>query len=201
MALVPETQSCDAILQAWYPGQAGGTAVADIIFGDYNPSGKLPVTFYKNTEQLPDFEDYSMKGRTYRYMTESPLFPFGYGLSYTTFQFSKAGLNKRVATINQPVQFKVNVKNTGKRDGTEVVQIYIRKADDKEGPVKSLRAFRPVTLKAGKSTTVNITLSPDTFEFFDPETNTMRIVPGDYEIMYGNSSNTLPENKLSLQLK
>ena len=89
VALVPETKSCDAILQAWYPGQAGGTAVADVLFGDYNPSGKLPVTFYKNTDQLPDFENYDMKGRTYRYMTETPLYPFGYGLSYTTFDISK----------------------------------------------------------------------------------------------------------------
>ena len=85
MALTPETENCDAILQAWYPGQEGGTAVADVLFGDYNPAGRLPVTFYKNMEQLPDFEDYSMQGRTYRYMKEAPLFPFGYGLSYTTF--------------------------------------------------------------------------------------------------------------------
>lgn len=201
VALVPETKSCDAILQAWYPGQAGGIAVADVLFGDYNPSGKLPVTFYKNTNQLPDFEDYSMKGRTYRYMTDAPLYPFGYGLSYTSFDISKGRLNKRTASTDQTVNFKVNVKNTGKRDGTETVQVYVRKAGDKEGPVKTLRAFRSVPLKAGKSTTLSIDLPPRTFEFFDPETNTMRIMPGDYEIMYGNSSETLPENKLSIQLR
>jgi len=201
IALVPETESCDAILQAWYPGQAGGTAVADVLFGDYNPGGKLPVTFYKNTEQLPDFEDYSMKGRTYRYMTETPLFPFGYGLSYTTFDISKGQLSKKVISTDQHVTFKVNLKNTGKYDGTEVVQVYVRKVGDKEGPVKALRAFKSVSLKAGKATTVVFELSPRTFEFFDPETNTMCIMPGDYEIMYGNSSETLPENKLNITLQ
>lgn len=201
VALVPETKSCDAILQAWYPGQAGGTAVADVLFGDYNPGGKLPVTFYKNTDQLPDFENYDMKGRTYRYMTEAPLYPFGYGLSYTTFDISKGRLSKNVISTDQSVTFKANVKNTGKREGTEVIQVYVRKVGDKEGPVKTLRAFRCVPLKAGKSSVVSIDLPPRTFEFFDPETNTMRIVPGDYEIMYGNSSDTLPGNKLSIKLK
>lgn len=201
VALVPETKSCDAILQAWYPGQAGGTAVADVLFGDYNPGGKLPVTFYKNTDQLPDFENYDMKGRTYRYMTEAPLYPFGYGLSYTTFDISKGRLSKNVISTGQSVTFKANVKNTGKREGTEVIQVYVRKVGDKEGPVKTLRAFRCVPLKAGKSSVVSIDLPPRTFEFFDPETNTMRIVPGDYEIMYGNSSDTLPGNKLSIRLK
>ena len=201
VALVPETKSCDAILQAWYPGQAGGTAVADVLFGDYNPGGKLPVTFYKNTDQLPDFENYDMKGRTYRYMTEAPLYPFGYGLSYTTFDISKGRLSKNVISTDQSVTFKANVKNTGKREGTEVIQVYVRKVGDKEGPVKTLRAFRCVPLKAGKSSVVSIDLPPRTFEFFDPETNTMRIVPGDYEIMYGNSSDTLPGNKLSIRLK
>ena len=112
-----EMESCDAILQAWYPGQAGGLAVADVLFGDFNPSGKLPVTFYKSTDQLPDFEDYSMKNRTYRYMVEAPLFPFGYGLSYTTFDISKGRLNKKSISAGKDLNFKVNVKNTGKCDG------------------------------------------------------------------------------------
>ena len=201
VALVPELESCDAILQAWYSGQAGGLAVADILFGDFNPSGKLPVTFYKNTEQLPDFENYDMKGRTYRYMSEAPLFPFGYGLSYTTFDISKGRLSKRSISAGQGVNLKVNVKNTGKRDGAEVVQAYIRKVDDKEGPVKSLRAFRHVPLKAGESRTVSLDLSPDAFEFFDPGTNTMRVAPGKYEITYGNSSDTRLENKLDIVLQ
>ena len=201
VALVPEMESCDAILQAWYPGQAGGLAVADVLFGDFNPSGKLPVTFYKNTDQLPDFEDYSMKNRTYRYMTEVPLFPFGYGLSYTTFDISKGRLNKKTISAGQDLNFKVNVKNTGKYDGAEVIQVYVRKVDDAEGPIKSLRAFRRVPLKAGETCVVSIDLLPTTFEFFDPTTNTMRIMPGKYEIMYGNSSDIPSGNKLSVTLR
>lgn len=201
VALVPEMESCDAILQAWYPGQSGGLAVADVLFGDFNPSGKLPVTFYKNTDQLPDFEDYSMKNRTYRYMTEVPLFPFGYGLSYTTFDISKGRLNKKIISAGQDLNFKVNVKNTGKYDGAEVIQVYVRKVDDAEGPIKSLRAFRRVPLKAGETCVVSIDLLPTTFEFFDPTTNTMRIMPGKYEIMYGNSSDIPSGNKLSVTLR
>lgn len=201
VALVPEVESCDAILQAWYPGQAGGLAVADILFGDFNPSGKLPVTFYKNTGQLPDFDDYSMKGRTYRYLPEAPLFPFGYGLSYTTFDISKGRLSKHSIPAGQGVNFKVSVKNTGKRDGAEVVQVYVRKVGDKEGPVKSLRAFRRVPLKAGEARTISMDLPPSTFEFFDPSTNTMRVMPGEYEVMYGNSSDTPSKNKVSIMLR
>ena len=128
-------------LAGWYPGQAGGLAVADVLFGDFNPGGKLPVTFYKNTEQLPDFEDYSMKGRTYRYMTDKPLFPFGYGLSYTTFAISKGRLSKSSVEAGEGVKFTAQVKNTGKRDGAEVVQVYVRKVGDTGGPLKSLRGF------------------------------------------------------------
>ena len=114
IALTPETKTCDAILQAWYPGQAGGTAIANVLFGDYNPAGRLPVTFYKSTNQLPDFEDYSMKGRTYRYMTEAPLFPFGHGLSYTTFQYGNASLNTPEIKDGEQVTLTIPVSNTGK---------------------------------------------------------------------------------------
>ena len=150
---------------------------------------------------MPDFEDYSMKNRTYRYMTEAPLFPFGYGLSYTTFDISKGRLNKKTISAGQGLNFKVNVKNTGKYDGAEVVQVYVRKVDDTEGPIKSLRAFRRVPLKAGETCVVSIDLLPTTFEFFDPTTNTMRIMPGKYEIMYGNSSDVPSGNKLSVTLR
>lgn len=200
MALTPETESCDAIVQAWYPGQSGGLAVADVLFGDFNPCGKLPVTFYRNTEQLPDFDDYSMKGRTYRYMTEAPLFPFGYGLSYTTFDISKGKLDKRSIAPGQSARLTVRVKNTGKRDGTEVVQVYVRKKNDPEGPVKSLRAFLPVSLKAGESRKVSLNLPSTAFEFFDTESNTMRVTPGEYEILYGNSSDTPEANLTTMKI-
>lgn len=183
IALEPEMETCDAILQAWYAGQEGGTAVSDVLFGTVNPSGKLPVTFYKRTDQLPDYEDYSMHGRTYRYFSD-PLFAFGYGLSYTTFRFGRA----LAVAADGGYRLSVPLTNTGTRPGEEVVQVYIRRVADANGPLKSLRAFRRVALKAGESTTVEIPLSRKSFECFDESTNTMRTLPGDYELMYGNSS-------------
>ena len=183
IALQPETESCDAIIQAWYPGQEGGTAIADVLFGDYNPSGKLSVTFYKNTEQLPDYEDYSMKGRTYRYFND-PLFAFGYGQSYTTFEIGEAKIDGK----GTDYQVTIPVTNTGKRNGTEIVQLYIRDLSDKEGPLKSLRGFQRLDVKAGQTATATITLDAKSFEFWDATTNTMRTKPGQYEILYGNSS-------------
>jgi len=182
IALEPEVQTCDAIVQAWYPGQEGGTAVADVLFGDVNPSGKLPVTFYKRSSQLPDYEDYSMKGRTYRYFNDA-LFPFGYGLSYTTFE-----VDAEPSIDTKGVAVKYTVENTGKCDGTEIVQVYIRNTADKEGPLKTLRAFKRVDVKAGQKVTDTIPLDRESFEGWDSETNTMRFVPGTYEIFVGNSS-------------
>ena len=183
IALEPEMETCDAILQAWYAGQEGGTAVSDVLFGTVNPSGKLPVTFYKRTDQLPDYEDYSMRGRTYRYFSD-PLFAFGYGLSYTTFRFGRA----LAVAADGGYRLSVPLTNTGTRPGEEVVQVYIRRVADANGPLKSLRAFRRVALKAGESTTVEIPLSRKSFECFVESTNTMRTLPGDYELMSGNSS-------------
>ena len=183
IALTPELESCDAIVQAWYAGQEGGTAIADVLFGDVNPSGKLPVTFYRSDAQLPDYEDYSMKGRTYRYFND-PLFAFGYGLSYTTFEI----FNEHLEAKDGGAVLTASVKNTGKRDGTEIVQVYVRNLADAEGPLKSLRAFERVEVKAGQTKTVTLTLDPKAFEFFDPETNTMRIKPGQYEVLCGTSS-------------
>ena len=182
IALEPEVQTCDAIVQAWYPGQEGGTAVADVLFGDVTPSGKLPVTFYKRSSQLPDYEDYSMKGRTYRYFNDA-LFPFGYGLSYTTFE-----VDAEPSIDTKGIAVKFTVENTGKRDGTEIVQVYIRNTADKEGPLKTLRAFKRVDVKAGQKVTDTIRLDRESFEGWDSETNTMRFVPGTYDIYVGNSS-------------
>ena len=191
IALQPETETCDAIVQVWYPGQEGGTAVADVLYGDVNPSGKLPVTFYKNSSQLPDYEDYSMKGRTYRYFNDA-LFPFGYGLSYTSFSLGEPVVSG--LTVNVPVT------NTGKFDGTETVQLYIRNLQDPEGPLKSLRAFQRVNVKAGKTVTAELKLTDISFEFWDPETNTMRVKPGKYEILVGTSSQDKDLKKLSISI-
>ena len=194
IALLPETENCDAIVQAWYPGQEGGTAVADVLFGDYNPCGKLPITFYKSTSQLPDYEDYSMKGRTYRYFNDA-LFPFGYGLSYTTFEVGEA-----TATVDgDDITINTTVKNTGKRDGTEIVQVYIRNTADADGPLKTLRAFQRVDVKAGQTAQTELQLNRESFECWDAETNTMRVMPGTYEVLYGNSSQNLKRMTLKIQ--
>ena len=180
MALVPELESCDAILQAWYGGELGGQALAEVLFGKYNPSGKLPITFYKSTDELPDFLDYTMKNRTYRYYTGEALFPFGYGLSYTTFDIGQPTYK------NNKVQ--VRVRNTGDKEGLETVQVYIRNLNDANGPLKTLRAYQQVSLKPSEVKTVNIDLPRSSFEGWDVKTNTMRVVPGRYELMVGNSS-------------
>ena len=196
VALLPETQTCDAILQAWYGGEEAGSAVADVLFGDYNPAGKLPVTFYKNMSGLPDFEDYSMRGRTYRYTTNA-LFPFGYGLSYTKFRLGKAIVN---GETDDTRSISIPVTNIGHMDGVETVQVYIRKVGDALGPLKTLRGFQRINVKAGKTETVSIRLPRSAFEFFDSTTNTMRTVPGNYEVMYGNSSADNSQQTITVKL-
>ena len=193
IGLVPETTTCEAILQAWYPGQAGGTAIVDALWGEYNPGGRLPVTFYKDVNQLPDFEDYSMKGRTYRYMQQQPLFPFGHGLSYTTFTYGEAKLSKNTIAKGENVVLTIPVSNVGQRDGEEVVQVYLRRPGDKEGPRYTLRAFKRVHIPAGKTESVAIPLTGENFEWFDAESNTMRPLEGTYELLYGGTSD---RNKL-----
>jgi beta-glucosidase len=200
IGLVPETESCDAILQAWYGGESGGQAVADVLFGDYNPSGKLPVTFYKDTTQFPGFEDYTMKGRTYRYMTSTPLFQFGYGLSYTNFSIGNVQIDKKEIRSNENVRLTVPVTNTGKRDGTEVVQVYIRKVGDTSGLNKTLRGFQRINVAAGKTNNVFIDLPYSSFEFYNDNALQLKVTPGEYEIFYGNSSDAkdLKTTKISV---
>ena len=180
VGLVPETQSCDAILQAWYPGQEGGTAIVEALYGEFNPSGKLPVTFYRSVDQLPEVEDYNMEGHTYRYFRGTPLFPFGFGLSYTDFRYGAAKVQDGV--------LEFTVRNTGKRNGTEVVQLYVRQPGDEKGPNKTLRAFRRVTVAAGASATVRIPLDEEVFTWWSESAQNMIPVHGEYELLYGGSS-------------
>ncbi len=181
VALEPEDKICDAIVEAWYPGEEGGNAIADILFGDAVPSGKLPVTFYRNDAQLPDFENYNIEGRTYRFMHSDPLYPFGHGLSYTTFAYSKPSYKKGILSVD--------VTNTGKVDGTEIVQVYVSRPDDKEGPVRTLRAYERVEIPAGETRKVQLPLNDKTFEWWDPKTMEMRPLKGEYIVEVGPSSN------------
>ena len=151
-----------------------------MIFGDYNPSGKLTVTFYKDDSQLPPFDDYRMANRTYRYFHGEPLYPFGYGMSYTTYEYGKPSYHDG--------KVSVCITNTGEVDGTEIVQVYLRRPSDVGGPLKSLRGYARVSLKAGETREVEIDFPRERFETWDELTNTMRIMPGSYEIKVGPSS-------------
>lgn len=201
IGLEPETKYCDAILQAWYPGQEGGRAIAEVLLGYYNPAGRLPVTFYKNISQLPDFEDYSMKGRTYRYMTEKPLFPFGHGLSYTEFKYGEAKINKNILSKGGTLSICIPVSNIGDIDGEEVVQVYLRRPSDVNGPNKTLRAFKRVYIGKGETSNINFELSNNDFEWFDTQNNVMRPLEGEYEILYGASSEDSCLQKINVVLK
>ena len=177
IGLVPEQQTTDAILQAWYGGQAGGQALAEVLFGKVNPSGRLPVTFYRSVDQLPDFEDYNMEGHTYRFFRGEPLYPFGHGLSYSRFVYGKP----RFADGN----LTLSVANKSKRDGEETVLVYISKVGDTDGPIRTLRAFQRVEVAAGGSKEVTIPLPDSAFEWWDSASNAMRILPGQYIVRVG----------------
>lgn len=199
IAMEPEVEHCQAILQAWYPGQSGGKAVADVLFGDYNPAGRLPATFYRNLAQLPDFEDYNMAGHTYRFFKGEPLFPFGYGLSYTTFKYGKMRLASSVK-VGETAKITVPVTNTGSRDGEEVVQVYLKKQGETDGPIKTLRAFKRVFIPAGKTVEVELELTPKQLEWWDDTTNTMRTMPNTFDVMIGGSSKDSDLQKKTLKL-
>lgn len=161
IAIPWEAENIPAILNAWYGGQAAGTAVADILFGDYNPAGRLPVTFYKSDSDLPSFLDYSMDNKTYRYFKSSPLYGFGYGLSYTTFKYDQLKVSSKVKK-GQPVSVSVRITNTGKTEGEEVAQLYLINLDlSIKAPLKSLKGFERINLKSGESKTITFTLSPE----------------------------------------
>ena len=178
----------DALLQAWYAGQGGSKALADVLFGDYNPGGKLPVTFYRSTNDLPDFLDYSMKNRTYRYFTGQPQYAFGYGLSYTTFAVGKAKLSARSMKKGGMVKIMVPVTNTGKREGTETIQIYVKALEDAEAPIKALKGFQKLSLKPGETSTATISLDDEAFEYYNEAIDELSVKPGRYQILYGTSS-------------
>ena len=182
MALSWEDEHVDAILDGFYPGAQGGAAIAEILFGGANPEGKLPITFYQTTEELPEFTDYAMKGRTYRYMENEALYPFGYGLSYTTYAYGNLECVKPF-DAQDGITLQVTVTNTGDREGTETLQVYV-KAKREGTPNPQLKYVKKITLKPGESVTEEIHLSPEAFMLYDEKGN-FTLEKGAYDIFVG----------------
>ena len=180
VALDWENENLDAVLAAWYGGQAAGTAVADVLFGKVNPSGKLPVTFYSSQNELPPFDSYEMENRTYRFLTEKPLYPFGYGLSYTTFEYEDGQYNPNEHT------FSYSIKNTGNCDGEEVAQLYLTNTGDKRSPVKTLVGFQRVFIPKGESRTVTFHVDEDFFNTYVDDYQHFEWHPGTFLFHYGD---------------
>jgi len=192
VALTWENKHLPAILQAWYPGGDGGRAVAEALFGDINPSGHLPVTFYQATEDLPAFTDYSMTNRTYRYYTGQPLYAFGHGLSYTTFDFTGGKLDSTKIAPNGTVKVTFTVKNTGKKDGDEVAQLYYRHINSKvPQPKLALCGFSRVSVKSGGTTDVTITVPAERLRYWDEAKKDYVVEAGDYEFLVGAASDDI----------
>jgi beta-glucosidase len=178
-----------AILEAWYPGQAAGTAIADVLFGDYNPGGRLPVTFYRGTEDLPPFEDYRMTGRTYRFFGGSPLYPFGHGLSYTTFRYDRLRTSAASIRPDGSVTVSVDVTNTGARTGDEVVQLYVRYPGSAVArPIRDLRGYRRIMLEPGRTRTVAFELAAADLAYWDPAADRWVVEETAVQVEVGASS-------------
>ena len=201
VALVWAASNLPAILQAWYPGEQGGRAVAETLFGDTNPSGRLPVTFYRSTADLPPFDDYNMSNRTYRYFTGKPLFAFGHGLSYTKFKYSGARLDRAEASRGDSITLSVNVKNTGRRDGDEVVQVYFRHRKSAQPQARlALCGFTRVPIPTGNTIPVRVEIPIECLRYWDVSTKSYVVEPGAYEILVGGASDKLP-GKLALVVR
>ena len=183
-------QNLPAIVLAWYPGQRGGEAVADVLFGDANPAGRLPVTFYRADEKLPPFDDYAMRGRTYRYFAGKPLYAFGYGLSYTRFTYSDLRLDRDRASANDTLHISVRVKNAGARAGDEVVQLYLHPvAPQRERAKSELRGFQRVSLQPGEARDLTFAITPATdLRIYDDKRHAYRVDAGTYEVEVAASS-------------
>jgi beta-glucosidase len=186
LAINWENTNIPAILEAWYPGQEGGTAIANVLFGSYNPAGRLPVTFYKSLDQLPPFDNYNMKGRTYRFFDKEPLYPFGYGLSYTSFKYSSIDVQKD-AKPGDTIRVKVKVENIGKMDGDEVVQLYVKHTDSPVPvPNIAIEGFRRIHLKQGEEKEIEFKLTPANLSVISNE-NKRVVIPGEIKIFVGGS--------------
>jgi beta-glucosidase len=189
MAFPWEAENLPAIIQVWYPGQAAGTAVANVLFGNCNPSGKLPLTFYRSTEDLPHYYDYNMENRTYRYFSGTPLYAFGHGLSYTEFEYGTIQSDASSISPAGSVRVHLELSNVGDVDGAEVVQLYVRHLDSAvPQPIHSLAAFRRVALSKGESTTIEFEVKAEALRYWNEEKNEYTVDPGSFEIQIGSSS-------------
>lgn len=179
-------QHANAVVESWYPGEEGGTAIADTLAGDNNPAGRLPVTFYSSLSQVPGFNDYSMKGRTYRYLFDKPLYGFGFGLSYTNFAYSNLKLPSASVAAGAPVEVEGDVKNTGSVAGDEVIELYLTQPKAVDTPVRVLAGFTRVHLAPGQSTRIKLTINPRSIGQVD--SNGARVIlPGDYTVSLGGA--------------
>jgi beta-glucosidase len=192
MAIPWEATNLPAILQAWYPGEQGGRAVAEVLFGDVNPAGRLPVTFYRSTADLPPFEDYSMNNRTYRYFNGQPLFAFGHGLSYTKFDYSNPGIDEPFYSPNGTIKVSFTMKNSGARAGDEVAQVYFRHVKSaRPQPKLALCGFVRVHLEPRQRVNVAVNVPVERFRYWDTVKKQYAVEPGDYELMIGAASDDL----------
>jgi beta-glucosidase len=185
-------ENVPAILNAWYPGEQGGNAIADVLFGDYNPAGRLPLTYYKSTNDLPAFDDYEVfNGRTYMYFEKKPLYPFGFGLSYTSFSYSNIRLDKPLIERGDTISVSIDIQNTGKYDGDEVVQLYLQqKSDTLKLPIKQLKAFQRINLRKDEAKTVSFLLSRKDLSFWNDK-NEFVMESGEIRILIGASSDDI----------
>jgi beta-glucosidase len=190
----------DAIIYAWYPGEQGGNALADIIFGDYNPSGRLPITFPKSLDQLPAYEDYSMKGRTYKYMNQDPFYPFGYGLSYTEFDYTDLNSDLQSISKDSELVVSLSIQNSGEKAGEEVVQLYISYPEQLENaPNSTLIDFKRVMIDGGGNAKVEFRLTAAEFMSVDEAGNRV-LVPGEYKIHVSGASPMNRSKELGVEI-
>jgi beta-glucosidase len=185
-------ENVPAIVNAWYPGEQGGNAIADVLFGDYNPAGRLPLTYYKSTDDLPAFNDYEVfNGRTYMYFGKKPLYPFGYGLSYTTFSYTNIRVDKSSMLKGDTITVSIDIKNSGKYDGDEVVQLYLQQKEASvKMPVRQLKAFKRISLKKDETRTVSFALCKKDLSYWNDQ-NEFVLDPGEFNLQVGSSSDDI----------
>jgi beta-glucosidase len=192
IAMPWEAENLPAILQAWYPGEQGGRAVADVLFGDTNPAGRLPVTFYRSTSDLPDFEDYSMTNRTYRYFSGKPLFAFGHGLSYTKFSYQAPKLNSPTLSARDTLKVSFELKNAGSRAGDEVAQVYFRHVNSAlPQPKLALCGFARIHLEPGQTSKTALEILAERFRYWDTTKKQYVVESGNYELLIGAASDDI----------